>query len=566
MLEMELYKMPIKSKIQANEQALEKIFSNDYFFEIPNYQRPYSWNIDQVGALIDDLTYFAFPSKNDDFDELKPYFLGSIVLIKGDDPDAKVIDGQQRLTTLTILLSVLRELLPVLCEEITEMIYQKGRFIAGTNDKFRLSLRPKDQQFFSNFIQRESGLSELPTEDKLPDSQDKIRVNALYLKNRLTENCTGKQLENLVKYLCLKCYLVVVQTSDEESAYRIFSVLNERGLQLSHADILKAEIIGVIPDAEQDDYTKKWEDVEEILGIERFKDLFAHIRMINRKVKAKDTILKEIRIYVKPTDRPTDFINNELIPYAKAFDDVKNATFGSVSNAESINFYLRWLNKIDNEDWIPPTISYLAKWGDKDTGKIVKFLKKLERLAFGLYVMRKNINSRMEKYGKILSAIENGNSEALEYSLSLNVDECKSILDSLSNDVYGTQFAKYLLLRIDADFSEGEATYTHPIITIEHVLPQNPNADSEWMKLFPDEEEREKLTHCLGNLVLLSSRKNAKAQNYDFDTKKYKYFKDDKISSFRLTTEVLNYDMWTHEVIHRRQDQLLERCKKIWDL
>ena len=558
--------MPQKSIIQASEQPIAKIFSSEYSFIIPAFQRPYSWGRDQVDELLDDLTYFAFQEGG--VGDLNPYFLGSIVLIKGGDPAAKVIDGQQRLTTLTILFAVLRELLPDLKESITKRICEPGDEIEDISPKVRLSLRKRDQQFFEEYIQREGGFSKLSTEEVLSDSQTNIRDNTLHLKKKLEEKCgTKEELNKLVKYLVQKCYLVVVSTSDDESAYRIFSVLNDRGMQLSNTDILKAEIIGAIPEAEQDGYTEKWESIEEELRRDPFNDLFTHIRMIKRKIKAKESILKEIREHVKPKENPKDFIDHELIPYAEAFDDIKKATFESASNADDINKYLRWLNKIGNDDWVPPAISFLEKWGRTDTERVVYFLRRLERLAFGLHVMRININGRIERYGKVLSAIENeDNLTDMEGSLSLSNEECQSIRDALAGSIYGTPFAKYLLLRLDAGLSEGEAKYDYPIITIEHVLPQNPADNSEWMELFSDEDKREELTHCLGNLVLLSRRKNSGAQNYEFERKKSEYFAQNEVCSFALTTEVLKRDQWTPEVICERQNRLLARCSDIWKL
>ena len=408
----------------------------------------------------------------------------------------------------------------------------------------------------------------MSAEEVLSDGQTNIRDNSIHLKKKIEEKFgTEEELIKLVKYLAQKCYLVVVSTSDDESAYRIFSVLNDRGMQLSNTDILKAEIIGAIPKAEQGDYTEKWERIEEDLERDPFNELFTHIRMIKRKVKAKEAILKEIREHVKPKERPKDFIDRELIPYAEAFDDIKKATFESASNAELINGYLRWLNKLGNEDWVPSAISFLEKWGRTDTKRVVDFFERLERLAFGLHVMRININGRIERYGKVLSAIENGEDPAaLESSLSLSGEECRSIHDALASNIYGTQFAKYLLLRLDASLSEGEARYEHPIVSIEHVLPQNPAENSEWMKLFSDGGEREKLTHCLGNLLLLSRRKNSGAQNYEFERKKSEYFAQNEVCSFALTTEVLKHDQWTPEVIYERQNRLLARCSDIWKL
>lgn len=97
-------------EIHGEERALQKIFCDDFIFEIPPYQRPYSWTTDEAGELLDDLLDVL---DGGDPKEADPYFLGSIVLAKErDDPDAEVIDGQQRLTTLTLLLSTLTEVLP----------------------------------------------------------------------------------------------------------------------------------------------------------------------------------------------------------------------------------------------------------------------------------------------------------------------------------------------------------------------------------------------------------------------------------------------------------------------
>ena len=105
-----------------------------------------------------------------------------------------------------------------------------------------------------------------------------------------------------------------------------------------------------------------------------------------------------------------------------------------------------------------------------------------------------------------------------------------------------------------------------PVISIEHVLPQNPREDSEWLKLFPNEEERAQWTHKLANLVLLSRRKNSQAQNYEFEIKKSIYFQGQGITPFALTTQVLEEPDWTPDVLERRQRDLIDLLKKEWRL
>jgi hypothetical protein len=124
-----------------------------------------------------------------------------------------------------------------------------------------------------------------------------------------------------------------------------------------------------------------------------------------------------------------------------------------------------------------------------------------------------------------------------------------------------------VLLRLDADLSEGAAYYDYAVISVEHVLPQSPNVDSVWVQWFPTPEERDKYTHCLGNLVLLSHRKNSQARNYDFDRKKERYFKSrDGISRFALTTQVLQESEWTPGVIERRQEDAMQRLGRVWNI
>ncbi len=106
----------------------------------------------------------------------------------------------------------------------------------------------------------------------LTDAQKNLRANALLYLQRL-QGLSAKDLEDLAQFLINRCYLIAVSTPDLESAYRIFSILNDRGMDLSHTDILKAEIVGAIADENREKYTKKWEDLEDDLGREHFQDL-----------------------------------------------------------------------------------------------------------------------------------------------------------------------------------------------------------------------------------------------------------------------------------------------------
>jgi hypothetical protein len=126
---------------------------------------------------------------------------------------------------------------------------------------------------------------------------------------------------------------------------------------------------------------------------------------------------------------------------------------------------------------------------------------------------------------------------------------------------------RYVLLRLDAKMSEGTATYDYQAVSIEHVLPQRPASESNWVKAFPSREIRDRYVHRLGNLVLLSRGKNMRAENVDFDEKKQRYFSTSGgISPFVITTQVLRTPEWTPTVVEKRQNDLVNTLKALWSL
>jgi hypothetical protein len=358
-----------------------------------------------------------------------------------------------------------------------------------------------------------------------------------------------------------------VSTPTQNSAYRIFSILNDRGLDLSHSDILKARIIGQISDKKQINYTEKWEQMEINIGRNNFQDLFGHIRMIKRKRKAQQTILEEFEKYVQSNHNPREVIDDILRPYAKSFHVVQNASYKSEESPTEINQYLRYLGRIDNQDWIPPAMLFHRE-NQNSPAALTRFLKDLERLAAAFMIRRTYRTTRIKRYGEVLEAIEKGHDLYADDSpLQLDEEEKEEVLSRLDGQIYGeTKYPKYVLLRLDGLLAEGEASYDHNIITIEHVLPQNPPSDSPWLDSFPDSEWREENVHRLGNLVLLSRRRNSSARTYPFDKKKEKYFDTKGSTSFALTTSVISKEEWTPKIVEKRQEELMGLLRVEWRL
>jgi hypothetical protein len=556
--------------LSAHEHPISKIFGGDYVFDIPGFQRPYAWTVEQARDLLDDLLDFMSTGEESG-GEIAPYFLGSVVLIKPDNsPNCDVVDGQQRLTTITLLLSGIRANLSAdEGSDITQLIYEKGSQILGTQDRFRLSLRSRGLEFFQTYVQRENGFAKLlALGEQSSDSRQNLRNNGVFFDERLKQMSASEKVK-LAQFIVTRCFLVVVSTPDQDSAYRIFSVLNSRGLPLAPGDILKSEIVGAIEEKNRDAYTHKWEDLEEKLGRDEFSDFLSHIRMIYRKAKPKGTILKEFREHVARGYRPKALIDEVLVPMGEVFYELTNADYVSKQRAEAINEYLRWLNRLEFNDWLPPGLAFAVRHRSQPN-KMEAFFRDLERLAYSMLIRRCSINDRIDKFSRLTKEIENGDELEKEKSaLQLSQAEQSSTYKVLSGPFYETLAARArsaVLLRLDALMSGGGASYDYETVTVEHVLPQNPKPDSKWIEWFPDAGERQDAVHTLGNLALLTRKKNASASNWDFDRKKEAYFSKGGISPFVLTTQVLEQKEWTPAVVAARQKELCDKLESHWRL
>ena len=556
----------MSKKISGAEYPLSKIFSSDFDYSIPSYQRPYAWTVDQAAELFDDLYDFY------ESDQENTYFLGSIVLIKEESPKSEVIDGQQRLTTLTILLASIASKLPSHKSHLEQYILEPGKPFEGLEPKPRLALREKDRGFFAKYVQgfQFDKLLELDPTGLATEAQKNIQANSKLLLDKLQSKFSGdaKKLFDFCQFLIRKCYLVAISAPNPASAFRVFSVLNTRGLDLLPSDIVKADVIGRVSEEKRKDLTEKWEELEVQTGRDGFNDLLGHIRMIYSQKKAKQALLEEFKEYVLHSESPENLVERVLEPYADAYLIAKFQQYVSTKNAERVNYLLKWLNRIDDSDWLPPAIFFLPQRKD-DPEYILDFFKKLERLAAYLHICAKNVNQRIERYAVVIQSLKERHNRA-EHIASINLTnkEVEEMKKTLDGNVYelAPRRRNYLILRLDSFLRDGIATYDSPLLTIEHVLPQTVKLGSNWEKLWPDPDQRKEWVHRIANLVVLTKKRNSKAQNFDFEKKKTAYFAGTHgVSSCSLTTQVLQTDQWTPGVVEQRQKNLLGVLAKHWE-
>jgi hypothetical protein len=201
----------------------------------------------------------------------------------------------------------------------------------------------------------------------------------------------------------------------------------------------------------RDAYTKKWEDEEEDLGRDEFGELFSHIRMVYRKAKPQGTLLKEFKEHVVPAKQPQQFVDEVLLPMAQAFSELTRRGLRQQKHAEQVNEHLRWLNRLEFKDWVPPALTFFVRHRNQPDRAGV-----LPRPGTpGLLDARPKVgvNDRIERFSALTNAVEAGCRQSAATSpLQLNPEEQHETYTALSGPLYDTHSSRalaLLLLRLD---------------------------------------------------------------------------------------------------------------------
>ncbi len=546
-------------RIDAAKAEFKKIFSEDFWFCIPEYQRSYVWKSDNITELVEDLSY-ACENKSDN-----DYFLGSLVLkriVGSDFPEYEVLDGQQRLTTFFIMMAVLRDLIDQnkFKATIQEKIYQEEDVLEGIPERMRLTYKIRDNvcEFINKYIIEQDGTSK--TEELVQWSKND-NVSLSHMANAilvLRELLSQKEdLVLFVKFVFNNAMFIYVSTGNAEDAFRMFTILNDRGIPLTSADILKSQNIGELSgEREIRKYASVWEEIEGKHG-DGFDRFLQFIRTILVKEKARSNLLEEFseKVY-KPGRLEKGKESFDIImKYNEIYESIIDLQDVSLSN-EFKNLVAIMKIGLRSEDWIPPLMHYFKKF---EYYRLEEFLKKLEYKFSGDWICAVTPTKRLDAMNAIIKGIDGSGSadELLDNKIlfKVNVDEMK---ESISADVYKRQFARHLLLKLEYLMGDNTVHLSgYKYITVEHVLPQNPAASSQWIKDF-SEQERHEWTNKLANLVLISKKKNSALSNLDFEAKKEKYLKT-RIDAFNANKVFIDQNnSWTPQMLQKRQNNIVD--------
>lgn len=553
------------TEIKCEKKVIREIFNMWYC--IPDYQRAYVWDTDQVRDLLDD-TISAYRENKE-----AQYFLGSMVLKINEKSENNVsyteyelLDGQQRITTVFLILACMRDMLtdyPQYQQSLSGFVYQAEDAILQQPERMRIifNIRSDVRDFVNEYIKPLHGTCDdalLKEKMQAKDVNISIRnmSNAMLVAHEFLEE-NKSEIIGYLSYFLNKVLMIYVATEELQDAFQLFTVLNNRGVKLSSSDILKAENLKELSAADRTSWATRWEEMETYFG-EDFDKFLSHIRTILVKKKQTTTLLKEFDEFVY-SNQEYDRTQKKYVPrtpilrrgrdtfellysYYHTYQEVFDTDHSVVTGDYEITNYLKLMETGFGADyWIAPVLDYYRKYRRRG---FVAFLKALDRKLSADWITAATPTVRMENVNAILREIEaSQDSAALLQSKTFTIN--KSDFGRVINgDIYGRSFAKYLLLKLDLIY-RGSSTPMIPqaIASIEHILPRNPSADSQWVKDFPA-AEREEWTNKLGNLVLISRRKNTSQGNRDYVEKKEKYF-EKNIEMFPNSIRIYqNYPEW----------------------
>lgn len=533
--------------------TISKLFSADYFLRVPEYQRPFSWEEDNFIDLVNDLS---------DADRDKQYFLGTIVLQKKNEiNNYDIVDGQQRLTAISILLASIRDLIEdeEFKRQIQEKILQKKNDLDNIPEKIRLEVN--DRKIYSDCVVNNGGTLAKIDINNLSKTEMRY-INAIKIFSEKINKLNQDELKRFANFISTKCVFILLEALTFEDAFKLFTIINDRGKQLRRIDILKS--VNISPDVINNEELRKkisykWEEMEKRIGEDIFENILHIIRLILTKDKPQSDLLKEFdeRIFKRNIlsrgEKFVDFVEEYVLYYEKIFDD-GDAPFDDEYEKNKFNSLIYIMNsEFKASEWKACVLFFAKKFECKS---IYKFLLKIEKIYMVQWVKGMRKDERFSEYSKILHLIEDKNK--VDDILNNISFDCDVILDACDNkNFYGSGYAKYFLLRLELLSSEFDSPIFFSPKSIEHVLPQSPDPKSDWGK-WNDLSSIDEYVNTVGNLVLLSKKKNASARNFDFEKKKKTYL-EPRVSLYPRSLGVLKEKMWGKETIELRTANVKKR-------
>lgn len=545
--------------------TIKQLFGNtDSLYQIPRYQRPYSWNDDQLEKLWDDL----LEAKEND----PNYFLGSVITAKSEDSTSylDIVDGQQRLTTLTVLLCVYRDLFPDINIDLLDIdpFAIDNKVILGSikfNDRFerlRLRTHSNHQSDFDEIILNgDTSTVKKPTKVDLrkDDPKFKFKNSAHFFSTRLRD-LGEKEAGVLINYLFNSVKVIRIDCQSVAFAIKLFQVLNDRGLDLSNSDLIKSYLIGQIQKKYSDDielrkhkedqFMDDWKICETYSSHTQtsLNDLFVMYEYYLLASNPKSSLYDEL------VDQFRDDDPNNIIQDVKSFiSNYKSQIFDKDDKLIYSFFYISW-----GMYWRTILLTALnSNYPDYDG-----FAKVFRRYYYLNWISGYTLTKIKQTSFNIIKWIKEGKSlEYISGELELHLQQNETVkraIDNLKGEIYFEPWCKPLLFLIEYHQTDESSLSFLEMndrnIHVEHVLPRSYRTNEDWVNSIENPNDIDKWMNTGANLTLLSGKKNIQASNNGFHSKIQSYrgkgyysLQSEGVTSFRITQKIVNdYDQRTY--------------------
>lgn len=547
--------------VRAQESSLSDVFAPGEKLRMPPYQRSYSWGEAEALELFADLQEAA--------EAQIPHFIGAVVFVHGEEPGIlEIVDGQQRLTTLTILLCVLRDLEQDKdqARKIHGLIADEARPILGEGANWRISLNYQDGAFFRDTIQRNGATLDLEAETGESESQARMVANAAAFHKELG-GMTPEQRRALCEIAMKGCALVRVVVDNKDQGFKVFRVLNTRGKEPGAHDIIKTELFqrARFTSIEAARYAERWAEHEATLGGNAFDDLLRQIRTIFDRTTKGDIVAAFQKGALAKVDA-RKFLDEILPTYVRAYRQIETAQLDESRNSEAIANCLHQMRALEQQNWRAPALHLLAERGPDDASA-PEFFQQLERLAHVMQLLVHDRDQRGRRFARVTEAVKNDRVLLSKAGpLAISRDEGKKVRERLIGRFATFGQRRAIALRLCAALAGGRTIPPESDATVEHVLPRTIPEDSHWLVTWPDAARRREQCDTIGNFVLLTTKVNQKADRLDYRAKKEIYFNGGGGQEFALTRDLMHQDAWTPEIVRKRTEKLAGILADAWGL
>lgn len=558
-----------KNFLDTNTITLGELLGNGKQYYVPPFQRDYSWSEEQWEDLYEDI-------KSLDEHEF-PHYMGTIVLQSSENKVFKIVDGQQRITTLSIFIIALIKTLRKLVDQNEEVEANKERieilsrtYLGDKNPASlmrtsKLKLNDNNNQFFSRYIVQ---MQDLKTKRGL-NSSDKLLYSALeYFSFKLINDLEGKDGSQIASYLtdniADKLKFIQIKVEDELNAYTLFETLNARGIELTSTDLLKNYIFSQIQvGTDLELIQKDWNKISSTVGIKEFPTYLRYYINSKNQIIRKDNLFKFVKKEVVDSESAFKLVEelNDLTAFYNALKVPNDDYWGEFGKYKQLSKYLKALNLFKVRQQIPLLMAGINNFQENDFVELVRICMVI---SFRYNIISKlNPNDIEKVYNECAISISNGNTktpqEAFKILKKVYIDdeEFKGNFSTTSIDTGRNKtLVRYILFSIESKLTGQEKDYEDSNATIEHILPENPN--DSWDGYF-SLEDMDKYVYRLGNYILLESSINKQIGNSAYLEKKIEYQK----SHFKIACESHNVQ-WTKEEIKRLQQRYAKVASSIW--